>query len=403
MFFRLHRGNARIRCLFVALNFLCKRNLGSFVDSRTYKKEDLVIVTKKILDYSVKGEVEQARKIFDGMVCRDIVAWNVMIKSYVENNRTSDARELFDKMPERSSVSWNSMIMGYIKERKPHMALKLFIVMPCRDVFSWTVIITGLSRVLSVEDAWRLFRQMPDPDSVSWSSIISAFQQNGLAFETLNLFKKMLLLSVQPTSHSFTSALTASADLTILSTSLQLYSQLIKRGFGSNSHVGNSAISMFIKSGSIIDAQHVFMDFPKPDIVTWNAMIMGYGLHGSGREAINSFHQMQKAHIMPDRISIYAADRILELEPSNSSALLMLIDIYSSAGKCQKALELRRHMREREAVKELGSSWVEIEGSKHSFTTRDESHPQVDHIYLTLELLSYDMSESFQYGRGRIS
>ncbi|KAK6943836.1 Pentatricopeptide repeat [Dillenia turbinata] len=135
-----------------------------------------------------------------------------------------------------------------------------------------TVIITGLSGVLSVEDAWHLFGQMPDPDSVSC-------------------------------------ALTASADMTILSPSLQLYSQLIKRGFGSNSHVGNSA-----KSGSIINAEHVFMDFLNPDIVTWNSMIMGYGLLGFGREAINAFHQMQKAHIMPDRIR-----------------------------KCQKASELRRH------------------------------------------------------------
>lgn len=445
------------------------------------KQENVLMLTKRISDYSAKGKVDRGRKIFEEMGHRDTVSWNVMIRGYIQNRRIEDARELFDIMPDRCSVSWNTMIMAYAQEGRTYIAMKLFIFMPDKDVISWTAIITALSRGSHIEDAWRLFKQMPEPNSVSWASIISGYKQNGLFAEALHRFREMLSVGVQPTSHSFTSALTASADLAMLSLGQQLYSQLLKRGFEGNTHIGNSAISMFIKCGSFCNARRVLEDLPQPDIVTWNAMIVGYGQNGYGIEAIISFHQMQKAACLPDRISFLgllhgcshcgfvekgkqyfhsmesyygispgpehyacmvdllsragflreahqlieempfeptcifwktllngcriwgdlelgfdAAKSILELDPQNSSACLMVIDIYASAGKWKEVSEIRRQMREREARKELGCSWIEIKGEMHLFTTRDDTHQETDHIYSTLELLSCDIGHSSQ-------
>ncbi|CAL5387907.1 unnamed protein product [Camellia sinensis] len=464
-----------IKSVYTTTKLFCTRNACS---KNCAKNEDVVTLTKTISDYSLKGEVDHARKVFDQMGHRDSVSWNVMIKGYFENNRIGDARELFDEMPEKSPFTWSSMIMGYTKERKPHIALKLFIVMPCKNVVSWTAIVTALCQDSQIEDAWRLFKEIPEPNSISWSTIISGFQQNGLATKSLDVFKEMLLAGVQPTSHSFTSALAASADLAMLSVSEQVYSQVLKRGFARNIHIGNSSISMFIKSGSFDNARRVYMGLPWRDSVTWNSMIMGYGQHGFGIEAIMFFHQMQKAQFLPDSISflgvlhgcthcgfieegkqyfqsmemdynispgpehyasmvdlfsragllreahdivirmpfeptpvfwrtllngcriwgnlglgIHVAEKILEREPYNSSASLMVIEILASAGKWKEVMEMRRQMKEREARKELGCSWVEVKGRNHIFTTRDETHPELDHIYPTLELLSYNMAE----------
>nr|GMD69940.1 pentatricopeptide repeat-containing protein At4g02750-like [Ipomoea batatas] len=403
----------------------------------------LLNLTKQISAYAMKGDVVHARVLFDEMGHRDTVSWNVMIKSYIENNKLDDARELFDEMPKRTSYSWNSMIMGYIKDSKLYAALKLFTVMPDKDVVSWTSIITGMCRVSRVDEAWWLFKQMPEANSVSWSSIVSGFQQNGFPQESLHVFKEMFVAGFQPTSHSITSALAACADLAMASVSEQVYSQLYKRGFNNNTHIGNSAISMFIKSGSFENARRIFLELHKPDTVTWNSMIMGYAQHGHGVAAMATFHQMQKARFLPDRISflgvlhgcshcglteygispgpehfaslvdllsrvgeleeangvilnmpfdptpvfwrtllngcriygnldlgIYVADQILKLEPYNSSACLMAIYRYSLAGKWKEVAEMRRHMqRERESKKELGSSFIDVKGKIHLFTT----------------------------------
>ncbi|KAL2933249.1 hypothetical protein RDABS01_016368, partial [Bienertia sinuspersici] len=249
------------------------------------------------------GEIDHAKKIFDGMFCKDTVAWNAMIRGYMENHMIDHARQIFDEMPERNNVSWNSMIVGYSRENMIQIALKLFICMPGKDVFSWTAIITGLCKGSYLNDAWRLFIEMPERNEASWAAIMSGFQQNGLAAETLLLFKEMLLVGVEPNSHSFTTVLAASADLAMLSLSKQLYLQLLKRGYEKNPHIGNSVLSMFMKCGSSDDAKRVFEGLPHHNLVSWNCMVSGYAQNGDVLRATMTFHQMQKVRVFPDRIS----------------------------------------------------------------------------------------------------
>ncbi|KAF9595612.1 hypothetical protein IFM89_001361 [Coptis chinensis] len=40
-------------------------------------------------------------------------------------------------------------------------------------------------------------------------------------------------------------------------------------------------------------AREVFNRMPKRDIISWNVMIAGYGIHGLGREALFLFHDLQ--------------------------------------------------------------------------------------------------------------
>ncbi|XP_073135402.1 pentatricopeptide repeat-containing protein At2g13600-like [Henckelia pumila] len=290
------------------------------------------------------------------MGVRDLISWNVMIRCYAENGMVENARELFDAMPERSSFSWNTMIMAYTVAERIYMAFKLFVIMPDKDVMSWTGIITGFCRVSLVDDAWKLFKQMPDANAVSWSCIVSGFQQNDFANESLMVFKEMLLVGIHPTPHSFSSVLSACADLAMVSMSEQVYCQLLRRGFLGNTNVGNSAISMFVKVGSIHHARAVFLDLDKPDLVSWNAMITGFSQHGYGIEAMMAFHQMQKARFCPDSISymgvLHGCSHCGFVEEGKQYFLSMkmdsgispgaehfsiMVDLYARAGKLEEA------------------------------------------------------------------
>lgn len=57
---------------------------------------------------------------------------------------------------------------------------------------------------------------------------------------------------------------------------------------------------MFIKSGSFHNANRVFLELPQPDRFTQNSMIMVHAQYGYGTEAIKRFHQIKKAHLLPD-------------------------------------------------------------------------------------------------------
>ncbi|XP_073044381.1 pentatricopeptide repeat-containing protein At2g13600-like [Primulina eburnea] len=343
-----------LRTLHAGIHFPEIVDTGHSLSSR--KNEILVRLTQKMSHLSLKGEVDHARKIFDEMRVRDLVSWNVMIRCYAENGMVENARELFDAMPERSSFSWNTMITACMLAERIYMALKLFVVMPDKDVVSWTAVITGLCRSSLVDDAWRLFKQMPDAHSVSWSCIVSGFQQNGFANESLMVFKEMLLVGIHPTPHLFSSALSACADLAMVSMSEQIYCQLLRRGFHGNTNVGNSAISMFVKVGSIHHARAVFLDLDKPDLVSWNAMITGFSQHGYGIEAMMAFHQMQKAQFYPDSITymgvLHGCSHCGFVEEGRQYFLSMkmdsgifpgpehfstMVDMYARAGKLKEA------------------------------------------------------------------
>ncbi|KAK1316337.1 Pentatricopeptide repeat-containing protein [Acorus calamus] len=60
---------------------------------------NLVSVSTALLNmYAKFGEVEEARRIFDGIPEKDVVAWNAMIGGYSQNQRPADAVELFRLM-----------------------------------------------------------------------------------------------------------------------------------------------------------------------------------------------------------------------------------------------------------------------------------------------------------------
>jgi len=61
------------------------------------------------------GNVEDARKVFDSAVDRDLYSWNTMIGAYVGSGNMILAKELFNEMHERDVVSWSTIIAGYVQ------------------------------------------------------------------------------------------------------------------------------------------------------------------------------------------------------------------------------------------------------------------------------------------------
>lgn len=56
-----------------------------------------------------------AAKLFDEMLEKDLILWNLMIGGYVKYGRIEDVKGLFDVMLRRDVVIWVIMIDGYGK------------------------------------------------------------------------------------------------------------------------------------------------------------------------------------------------------------------------------------------------------------------------------------------------
>ncbi|CAA6653806.1 unnamed protein product [Spirodela intermedia] len=311
-----------------------------------------------------------ARKLFDKMPLRDPVSYNVMIRDYIRDGNIEEARNMFDRMPGRNTVSWNSMIMGYSSRREMHAALKLFFIMPdhCKDAVSWTTVAGGLARGCRLGDSLKLLEQSPQPHPAAWASVVSGAQQNGLACEALVIFREMLSLGITPVSHAFTSAAAAAADLSALllyrcSSGMQplwlcrrradIFDSM-HRDFGIRPRPEHYAclIDVFARAGMIREAADMILDVPfEASSVVWRALLNGCRIYGQHAAA----------------------------------ASLKAMEIYRASGRCAEEARLGQSMGRR-VGKEVGCSWVEVQGRAHVFTTRDETHYESQSIYMVLKL-----------------
>jgi len=80
----------------------------------------------------------------------------------------------------------------------------------------------------------------------------------------------------------------------------EVHEDIKRSGFQSDVYVGTALVDMYAKCGSITDARNVFDIMSKRDVVSWNAMIAGYAMHGCGKEAIEIFEQMEHSTSKPN-------------------------------------------------------------------------------------------------------
>ena len=79
-----------------------------------------------------------------------------------------------------------------------------------------------------------------------------------------------------------------------LHTGSKIHIEILKRGMLEKiPYLGSSLINMYSKCGRVKDARRVFDNITQPDIVTWSAMIAGYGEHKCADESFKLFLAME--------------------------------------------------------------------------------------------------------------
>ncbi|XP_073102414.1 pentatricopeptide repeat-containing protein At2g20540 isoform X1 [Elaeis guineensis] len=264
---------------------------------------DLFIRNSLIYMYSTFGDVDAAKRLFDSDFESDLVTWNSMVDGYVKNGMIASARQLFDEMPARDVVGWNVMIAGHAGAGDMDAAKELFLSMPERDVVSWNSMIDGYARTGEVGFAREYFDALPDKNSVSWNILLALYTRTKDYEECLKLFDCMLAVGdVKPNEATFVSVLTACANLGRLERGQWVHS-LIKDGpikIELDVLLSTALLTMYAKCGVMELAKEVFDSMEEQSVVSWNSMIVGYGLHGHGEKALEMFMEMEKRGPRPN-------------------------------------------------------------------------------------------------------
>ncbi|KAL6195457.1 hypothetical protein ACLB2K_031076 [Fragaria x ananassa] len=449
---------------------------------------------------------------FHGMVSykKDVVSWNSVITAFAQGNCPEVALELFKemeaenmkpndvtlvsvlsacaKMADLEFGRWvcshvethgveenltlnNAMLDMYVKCGSVEDAERLFGRMPEKDVVSWTTMLDGYARMGNYDEARRVFGAMPSQDIAAWNVLISSYEQNSKPKEALAVFHELQKnKGPKPDEVTLVCTLAACSQLGAIDLGGWIHVYVKKQGMKLNCHLTTSLIDMYAKCGNLEKALEVFNSAETRDIFVWSAMIAALAMHGQGRDALHFFSKMLEAKVKPNAVTftnilcacshaglvnegitffnqmerVYgvvpgikhyacmvdilgrsgnleeaaeliekmpicptpsvwgallgactrhgnvalaekACSHLLDLDPRNHGAYVLLSNVYAKTGKWEAVSGLRKLMRDSGIKKEPGCSSIEIDGSVHEFLVGDNTHPLSKDIYSKLD------------------
>lgn len=273
--------------------------------------QDVRVATALIRMYGSFGRVEEARKVFDGMVVRDVVSWTVMIEGYAESGHIEDAFRMFAMMQEEGvqpdKVTYMHILnscaiaadLSYGREMHSQVERAGF----GADLLVSTALVHMYAKCGAVKEARQVFDAMLRRDVVAWSAMIGGYAENGCGEEAFEVFHQMKRQGVEPGIVTYINLLNVCVNPGALDLGKEIHHQVENSRLVSHIPLGNALINMYSKCGSIEGACQVFEKMVNRDVITWNAMIGGYAQHGYAREALDLFKRMLEERVRPNSVT----------------------------------------------------------------------------------------------------
>lgn len=328
------------------------------------------LATKLVHLYAVSNSLHNARNLFDKIPKQNLFLWNVLIRGYAWNGPHDDAIALYHKMldyglrPDNFTLPFVLKACSALSAIGEGRSIHEYVIKSGweRDVFVGAALIDMYAKCGCVMDAGHVFNKIVVRDVVLWNSMLAAYAQNGHPDESISLCREMAANGVRPTEATLVTVISSSADVACLPYGREIHGFGWRHGFQSNDKVKTALIDMYAKCGSVKVARALFERLREKRVVSWNAIITGYAMHGLAVEALDLFEQMRK-EARPDHITfvgvLSACSRGHLLDEGQALYNLMvrdyginptvqhytcMIDLLGHCGQLDEAYDLIRNM-----------------------------------------------------------
>ncbi|KAH7283612.1 hypothetical protein KP509_34G015700 [Ceratopteris richardii] len=287
--------------------------------------------------------------VFELEVDDDVTVGNVLVNAYGRQGALAEAINIFERMHTRNTVSWNTLIAACAIRSFGSLALDLFQRMHLcdmvRDKASFISILNaceGLPSVLqgmlvhfeiveagldtdimvvttlvkmyagckSLADSVCVFQSvLSKRDAYCWTVMIAAYIQCGYSKRAFQLFQEMLQEKIKPSNATFVTLLSACTNSGALHDGRMVRSCISNGEINSDIILANALLTMYQKCGGFLEAEELFFNMPKRDVISYTSMIATYAEQGRGYEALFLFVKMRQLGIAVD---VYIFSSVLD-------------------------------------------------------------------------------------------
>ncbi|KAG9458747.1 hypothetical protein H6P81_003255 [Aristolochia fimbriata] len=298
--------------------------------------------------YAACGHPSATRQVFDETVHRNVVFFNVMIRSYVNNELYQEALLLFKNMgmhgtkPDHYTYPCALKACSGLEDLSVGLQIHNTVIRVGLDtnLFVGNALIFMYAKNSQLADAQRVFSGMPAKDIVTWNSMVAGFAQNGMFSEALDLCKEMESKKQDPDAGTMASLLPA---------------------------VTNT------EPGNVSFVRKMFDKMPRKSLISWNAMIAIYVNNGMASEAVELYSQMEALGVETDPVTLASVlpacgdlsalaqgkhiHEYIKRKKFSMNIFLdnALVDMYAKCGCLKAAREVFDQMRARDVV-----SWTSM-------------------------------------------
>ncbi|KAK9119281.1 hypothetical protein Scep_017374 [Stephania cephalantha] len=312
--------------------------------------EDVLVGGALITMYSKCGSLFSAKRVFKMMPQNDQASWCSLMSGYAQKGSIEESILLFHDMRiaglEIDCITISSLLVMAATLTKLVIGTQLHgLVMKTglySDVSVGSSLVTMYSRCGNIEKSHKVFDQIKNPDLVAWTSMIVGYAQHGKGIEALKLYELMRKHEVEPDAVTFVGVLSACGHNGLLEEG-NYHLNSMKKDFGIEPGARHYAclVDLLGRLGRLEEAVILINSMPiKPDALVWGTLLAACKKHGDVE------------------LGRLAANKVLELEPSESGAYISLSNIFANVGEWEEVLNVRRLMKSAGLKKETGWSSV---------------------------------------------
>jgi pentatricopeptide repeat protein len=152
--------------------------------------------------------------------------------------------------------------------------------------------------------AQQVFDERPSKNTVSWNVLVSGYAQHGQEGRALECMERMRCEGISPQPVAFLAIAKACGSIGAVEKGSEMHAKLLREGLLEDDNMlGTAVMDMYARCGMLAKAEQVFEELPHRNVVSWTALMAGYGRAGEPNAVFGLFKRMTGEGIEPNVVT----------------------------------------------------------------------------------------------------